>query len=130
MPRGFQKGNREAKGRGRPKGAKGKLTLAIRETIALATEAAGDIIAAQRRIAARKNHEAAPATTGGALEYLTHQAIAEPKAFLSVLGKTIEKHVKLDAAVRATVSWRDFTGLHLEKLPPSVLKRITEEMSK
>jgi hypothetical protein len=65
--------NRGNAGKGRPKGAPNKLTKALKDAILEASERAGG--------------------QGGTVAYLQTQAIANPTAFLSLLGKVLPMQV-------------------------------------
>lgn len=122
----YEKGHKRP-GPGRPKGSKNAMTIAMKEIIVAAAHAAGDEIARRKAIAAKAGRSKAPPSPGGALEYLTTQALAEPKAFLSVLGRTIEKSIKVRGEGTPVLVFRDFTGLKLGQLAPSILKAIEKE---
>lgn len=110
---------------GRPKGSENKITKAMRELVMLAAEVAGDRRrGAKMTKAAAEGMKLAESPLGGALGYLADMAENEPVAFLGMLGKTIEKHVKVDVEERERVIMRDYTGLRLEDLPAPVLRKI------
>jgi hypothetical protein len=109
---------------GRPKGSENKITKEMRLLVRAAAEIAGDRRAAKVLGEAKaKGLKLAESPLGGALGYLADMAEAQPVAFLSVLGKTIEKHVKIDAP-RELVIMRDYTGIGLEDLPEVARRKI------
>ncbi len=124
----FTPGNRAS--RGRKPGSKGKFPKAVREVLRLAAAAAGDELARRAIEAAlKKGKKVRP--MGGELGYLTAQALAQPKAFLAVFGKGVEREVKVDVQDRRpTLVYRDFTGLRLARLGPTILARIEKETTK
>jgi hypothetical protein len=110
---------------GRPKGSENKITKAMRELVKLAAEVAGDRRRDHKLVkASAEGLKLAEPPLGGALGYLTDMAEQHPQAFLGLIGKTIEKHVTVEVEERERVMMRDYTGLRLEDLPESVLRKI------
>lgn len=74
-------------GPGRPKGLPNKTTTALKEAILLAAEQAGG--------------------PGGTVAYLRQQAIDNPAAFMSLLGKVLPMQVQGDPSAPLVIKWVD-----------------------
>lgn len=103
----FQKGHKKAGGRA--KGTQNKITLDVRAAIEGALE------------------EAHPQGKKAYLIELARGTEKERQAFVALVGKIIPKEIKLEATMRETVTVRNFTGLRVDKLPKSVLRRLIED---
>lgn len=74
-------------GPGRPKGLPNKTTTALKEAILLAAEQAGG--------------------RGGTVAYLRQQAIDNPAAFMTLLGKVLPMQVQGDPSAPLVIKWVD-----------------------
>lgn len=74
-------------GPGRPKGLPNKTTTALKEAILLAAEQAGG--------------------KGGTVAYLKKQAIDNPAAFMTLLGKVLPMQVQGDPSAPLVIKWVD-----------------------
>ena len=81
---GKSAGNR---GKGRPKGVPNKTTTALKEAILLAAEKAGG--------------------SGGTVAYLRQQAVDNPAAFMTLLGKVLPMQVQGDPSAPLVIKWVD-----------------------
>lgn len=92
----FEKGHKKAGGR--KKGTPNKTTTALREAILQAAELAGDKL---------------PGDRDGLVKYLMAQAIANPQAFLSLLGKVLPTQVdgNITGTLKIDAPWLNKRGV-------------------